>query len=248
MRTDRVPCRELAWDTDFFGFRIARVTRRRLDEPTADAIDSWCAGHGVRCLYFLADPGDSETARIAAERGFRHVDNRIRMTHPLDDLTGAGAPAQIREARAEDMSRLGPIARASHTDSRFFADPGFPRQRCAEMYERWVANAIADPGRPVFVPVIDGSPVGYQVISPPDDNRIGRLEILAIAEEQRGAGIASQLLLHSLHWCSQQGATRVVTATQGRNEPSLELHRRVGFSAEEIDGVWHHRWYGGNGG
>ena len=241
------PCQRLDWDTDFFGFPIARALGRRLDEPTADAIDAWCETQGIRCLYFLADSDDPETARIASERGFRHVDDRIRMVHSLADLDGAGAPAEIRDARPDDVDRLAEIAAVSHKDSRFFADPGFPRDRCAEMYERWVADAVTDLLRPVRVPVIDGRVVGYQVISPPDQNRIGRLEILAIDEEARGAGIASQLLLHSLDWCAEQGAASVVTITQGRNTASIEAHRRVGFS-DEIDGVWHHRWYDAHGG
>jgi dTDP-4-amino-4,6-dideoxy-D-galactose acyltransferase len=241
------PCQKLDWDTEFFGFPIARAVGRRLDEPAADAIDAWCEAHGIRCLYFLADPHDPETARIASERGFRHVDDRIRLTHSLDRLDGPASTAEIRDARRGDVDRLAEIASVSHTDSRFFADPGFPRDRCAEMYERWVANAVADPVRPVRVPVIDGRAVGYQVISPPDEDRIGRLEILAIDEEARGAGIASQLLLHSLEWCAEQGAAGVVTITQGRNTASLEVHRRVGFS-DEIEGLWHHRWYDENGG
>jgi dTDP-4-amino-4,6-dideoxy-D-galactose acyltransferase len=240
------PCQWLDWDTEFFGFPIARVLERRLDEPTADAIDAWCAAHGIRCLYFLADPEDRGTARIASERGFRHVDDRVLLTHTLEGLDGTGERAEIRAARREDVERLTEIASVSHTDTRFFADPGFPRDRCAEMYERWVANAVADQCRPVHVPVIEGRPVGYQVIQPPGDERVGRLEILAIAEEARGEGIASQLLRDSLGWLAEHGADSVATITQGRNTASLEVHRRVGFSGA-IDGAWHHKWFGGNG-
>jgi dTDP-4-amino-4,6-dideoxy-D-galactose acyltransferase len=239
-------CEKLDWDTEFFGFPIARMLGRRLDEPTADAIDQWCEQRGIRCLYFLADPDDSETRRVASERGFRRVDERIRLVHSLADLAPSGSPVEIREAQEGDVDRLTEIASVSHTDSRFFADPGFPRDRCAELYVTWVANAIADPLRPVRVPVLDGQVVGYQVISPPGGDRVGRLEILAIAADARGSGIASHVLLHSLGWLAEQGATTVSTVTQGRNTASLAVHRHVGFT-DEIDGIWHHRWYDGNG-
>ena len=41
------PCEKLDWDTEFFGFPVARVLGRRLDQPTADAIDGWCGRQGI---------------------------------------------------------------------------------------------------------------------------------------------------------------------------------------------------------
>ena len=87
------PCEKLDWDTEFFGFPIARALGRRLDDLTADAIDAWCEKQGIRCLYFLADPDDPETARVASERDFRRVDDRIRMVHSLENLAPPGSPA-----------------------------------------------------------------------------------------------------------------------------------------------------------
>ena len=42
-------CQLLEWDTDFFGFRVARVCGCRLTPEEADGVIDWCrAGRGMR--------------------------------------------------------------------------------------------------------------------------------------------------------------------------------------------------------
>ena len=165
------------------------------------------------------------------------------MVHGLTDLGRGGDPHRIREAVAGDEEALRPIAAHSHSDSRFFADPLFPRRRCESMYETWVLGAIRDPDRIVFVPELDGRVAGYQVVRPAGEDGEAILELLAIAPDLRRRGLGAALLRMSLRTCRELGANRVVTITQQRNTISIEAHRRVGFSAQ-TEGIWHHRWYG----
>ena len=71
-------CERLEWDSDFFGIRIGRVRTNHLSPAILDATNRWCAANAVDCLYFLADPNDAQTIRLAAQFGFNLVD--IRMT------------------------------------------------------------------------------------------------------------------------------------------------------------------------
>jgi dTDP-4-amino-4,6-dideoxy-D-galactose acyltransferase len=242
-RTKQAPCHLLRWDSDFFGFPIGRVGGRRLDEARAAAIDEWAWRNDIRCLYFLSDPNDAETARIAERHGFNPVDTRIRLVHDLTALGPRDGSPPIRVAVAEDEEALRPIAARSHIDTRFFADPRFPRRRCESMYATWVVDAIRDPDRIVHVPEVDGRAVGYQVIRPPGKDGEAALELIAIAPDRRRNGLGAALLRSSLRTCDELGAKRVMTITQQRNTVSIEVHRRVGFSAH-TEGVWHHRWYG----
>jgi GNAT superfamily N-acetyltransferase len=246
-RTKQAPCHLLRWDSEFFGFAIGRVGGGRLDEERAAAVDEWAEHNGIRCVYFLGDYDDAETARVAERHGFRAVDTRIRMVHDLTDLGRGDSSHRIREAVAEDEEALRPIAAHSHGDTRFFADPLFPRRRCESMYETWVLGAIRDPDRIVFVPEVDGRVAGYQVVRPAGEDGEAMLELLAIAPDLRRRGLGTALLRTSLRTCRELGANRVVTITQQRNAISIEAHRRMGFSAQ-AEGIWHHRWYGASDG
>ena len=71
------PCEILAWDTEFFGFRIARARGDTLTLAQVNHIDVWCERNGVRCLYFLSRSDDPGTTQLAEANRLRLVDIRI---------------------------------------------------------------------------------------------------------------------------------------------------------------------------
>jgi ribosomal protein S18 acetylase RimI-like enzyme len=240
------PCELLEWDSEHFGFPIARVNGDSLDHETAEAIDDWCRDQGIRCLYFLAQADDAESARIAAERGYRVVDERLTIRHPLDqpplvpkEVAGGW---RIRDATEDDLETLCEIAARSHRNTRFYFDGGFPAERCDELYREWVRRGLRDEARQLRVPEREGELAGYQVIRPPAPGGEGVLDILALDDRHRGRGIGRLLLSDSLAWLDARGAPAVLTVLQARNVASVRLHERVGFLTERVE-IWHHRWY-----
>jgi len=55
-------CELLPWDSEHFGFTIARLETGPLTEEDAIEVDAWCAQAGVRCLYFEAPSDDLPTS------------------------------------------------------------------------------------------------------------------------------------------------------------------------------------------
>ncbi len=240
------PCRLLEWDSEHFGFPIARVNGDSLDHGTAEAIDDWCRDQGVRCLYFLAQADDAESARIAAERGYRVVDERVTIRHPLDqpcpEPEAVPGGWRIRDATEDDLETLCDLAAHSHRATRFYFDGGFPAERCDELYREWVRRGLREEGRHLHVPEREGEIGGYQVIRPPAAGGLGILDLLAIDDRHRGGGLGRLLLSDSVAWLGSRGAPAVRTFLQARNVASARLHERVGFLTERVE-VWHHRWY-----
>ena len=163
-------CELLEWDSEHFGFPIAQVTGDRLSPGAAEAIDDWCSDLGVRCLYFLADAGDADGARVAANHGYRMVDVRLTARRPMDEVTDLPVPAaetvEVREATDEDFDYARRLAARSHRGSRFYFDGGFPRERCDALYESFVLRGFRDPNRTLRVPLMEGEPAGYHVLGP----------------------------------------------------------------------------------
>jgi dTDP-4-amino-4,6-dideoxy-D-galactose acyltransferase len=234
--------RILDWDSEFFGFRIARVFEE-LSGGRVSSIVAECASRGVRCLYFLAEAGDLDTIGAVEQEGFRFTDVRLTLIHQLSNLRQASDTSSIRCARAEDVPALERIAGVSHHDTRFYADSNFPRGRCDDLYGTWVSKsctgALADT---VFVADIDsGGPSGYVTCAMirPDRGQIG---LLAVAPEARGCGIGGRLIHQALVWAKSKGAANVITVTQGRNISAVRAYERCGFVAERMQ-LWYHRWF-----
>ncbi|HEY6323560.1 MAG TPA: GNAT family N-acetyltransferase [Thermoanaerobaculia bacterium] len=111
----------------------------RLNRETLAAIERWAARERIECLYFLADSGDPETARLAEESGFRLVDLRVTLERRLGGssgpasgagrtvtATGRDAPTAEQAAAAAAVSSAGPPAAAAPAGGTAGAAAGEP--------------------------------------------------------------------------------------------------------------------------
>jgi GNAT superfamily N-acetyltransferase len=242
--TETVPCELLEWDSEHFGFPIARVAGETLTPHRAEAIDDWCIDQGIRCLYFLADADDAETARVAAGHGYRVVDLRITVRHSMEglDQLPVSPLVTVREADEDELGYLRQLATRSHRASRFYFDGGFPRERCDQLYEAWVERGFRDPDRTLLVAVVDREPAGYMVFAPLGPDREGRGELGAVDEGRRGKGVGTALHVAMLRTLASRGATSHRGVLSARNVAVIRLHERLGFLTEKVE-VWHHKWY-----
>jgi dTDP-4-amino-4,6-dideoxy-D-galactose acyltransferase len=244
----------------------------RLDRERLAAIERWVARESIECLYFLADPGDPETAPLAEESGFRLVDLRVTLERRLGAggpaLSSAGPPAaaapaagadgaaagapettpgppvRVRPATAADLPRLRRIAAASHRDSRFHHDRHFDRRRCDALYAAWIETSCADPAGVVLVAAAadPAGPPAGYVTGTIGDDGAGRIGLFAVAADARGRGVGGALLAAVLDWFAGRGADPVSVVTQGRNVRAQRLYQRFGMRTRSIE-PWFHRWW-----
>ncbi len=230
------PCAFLDWDTNFFGVRIARVNEHVL--PDAAAVDAWCAGHAIDCLYFLADMNDVHTIRAAHDHDYRFQDVRVTLEHALRPLPELPATLTTRLAEPGDVARLMAVARTSYTDSRYYFDPCFPREKCDALYETWIRRSCEGYADAVLVVDYEGQASGF-ISCHRETAQIG---LVGVAPEARGRYIGNTLVIASLHWFKAQGAESVTVVTQGRNIGAQRLYQRCGFTTREMQ-VWFHKWF-----
>jgi dTDP-4-amino-4,6-dideoxy-D-galactose acyltransferase len=238
------PCTFLSWDSEFFGRRIARVTASRLTPQLLANIDSWRTLHRIDCLYFLADAGHPLTSRLAENAGFRSVDIRLTLACSLPESRvdrRENASASLRLSTSTDLEELEAIARRSHHDSRFYADPNFDPALSDALYARWIEKASADRSGAVFIPEVSGVASGYISCHLTDD-MIGHIGLLAVAERAQGAGAGRDLISAALEWFRERGARQATVVTQGRNVRAQRLYQRAGFVTASVE-LWYHRWF-----
>jgi len=236
-------CEHLPWDSKFFGFPVAKVVSGTISAAECRAILDWCRDERVRFLYYLADD-DIASWAAASAGGFQVVDVRVKLvldrTWPRLPAPGLSPEVVLREATADDLPALLPIATSVHTDSRFFADPAVPREKAAELFSLWlrrsIDHSIADV---VFVAEVDGVAVSY--ISAKVADGIGTIGVVGVGAEARGRGVGMAMVQRTLGWFADAGTREVSVVTQARNVMAQRVYQRCGFLTASTN-FWYHRW------
>jgi dTDP-4-amino-4,6-dideoxy-D-galactose acyltransferase len=228
----------LPWDSEFFGLRIGRVTAGKLTAAVAVRLEEWARDEALQCLYFLADADDSDSIRAAEEMGFRHVDVRVTRARAL---AGDLEPApQVVPAEAGDLPVLREIARHSHRATRFYHDPRFPKERCDDLYVRWLDRGLERSDQQVLVAREAGEPRGY-IVCAEAGSGCGQVSLIAVAPAGRGSGVGAALVRGGLAWMVSRGCSRAEVVSQGRNVAASQLYERLGFLTVRME-HWFHLW------
>jgi dTDP-4-amino-4,6-dideoxy-D-galactose acyltransferase len=239
----RALCQFLEWDTNFFGRRIGQAAVHRLNSADMQAVLDWCNSQQIDCLYFLSDPNDADTVRLAENNGFRLVDIRLELSKRLAGNTASSLPvgSAIRLSQPEDVPALQAIARVSHRDSRFYFDANFPDELCDRFYETWIANSCRGYADSVLVAVHEGGPVGYISCHLAGPGR-GKIGLLAVSQNVQGQGVGKAMVEAALGWFAGQEVNLVTVVTQGRNAVAQLLYQQCGFMTASVQ-LWYHRWF-----
>lgn len=242
------PCDLQPWDTDFFGCRVARVRGDILTEPLAKDIDDWSIANRIQALYFLSRADHPGTMRIAERHEFELMDLRVTLERELtgqDAFTLSKTPHlfSVRQAVEADIPALSLIARAVHTDTRFFKDSRFSTDRAEELYATWINSDVKGRAQRVLAAVLPaGEPVGYITCSLNSNGAGGSIGLLGVSPNARGLGIGSALVRAALGWFQSEDVQHITVVTQGSNRSALRLYQRCGFIHADLQ-FWYHKWF-----
>jgi hypothetical protein len=247
---DGAPAELLAWDSEFFGHTIGRVSLRGLTPETLAAVDGWAAEHDVDCLYFLSAADDAESIRTAEEGGFRLVEIRIvlrrprRPRFPFDEYPPVAESVSVREGTKADLADLRRIAAGSYGDTRYYADPNFSDEKAGELYATWIANSLEGyQGNTVLVAESEGRVVGFTTVA--EEGTAARISLIAVDPELMSGTMAPRvshaLAIGILRWADERGLG-ILAVTQGRNVRAQRYIQRYGLHMEAIS-LFFHKWY-----
>ena len=239
-------CEVLEWDSDFWGFPVARVRGNTLTHQQAGHVDAWSLHNSIRCLYFLSQLDNANATTMAEASGFHLIDIRTNFSRgsgwPSGDHQPTSRPLLVRDSHAEDVPVLRSITRDCYHDTRFYRDANFPRDRCRALYETWIERSCEGYADVVLVAEAAQMPVGYVSCHLQGRPLSGTIGLVGVSTQVRDAGIGQTLVRRALEWFSLQGAERVSVVTQGRNLPAQRLYERCGFLLQS-EQAWYHKWY-----
>ncbi len=228
----------LAWDSGFFGVPIARIHAERPDRRALAAAAEACRERGVRCAYLLLDAADGRGAEAAQALGFVLRDVRVELDRPIapTDTTAADIAEAVAAVGPERLPALEELVRERFTSSRFFADPGFARERCRELYVAFLRRGLDGGAQRLLLASADDA--GCLVCHADVEQGVGTIELVA----SRRAGVGTALAHAAVARFAQQGMTSALVVTQASNIAAQRSYQRAGFRTTR-SGLWFHRWF-----
>lgn len=157
----------LPWDSEFFGYGVARLNAmfplaEPLDRPDLDlgpavaAILKLAAAKNVRYLFSPVDARDLALARALGESGFALIETRL-FHHGAVSEPALKERTPVRRACPDDIPSLSRVARETiNRYDRFHADPYLDRSRVDRLMETWVAESVH--GRMADVVIVPDEP------------------------------------------------------------------------------------------
>ena len=234
----------LPWDSDFFGFKVARILAKNLGTPALKEILGALREENVVLSYWAADPDDEDSARAAREcRGF-FVDRKVtfaletaalRQRLPLlastalvEEFTG-GIPTPELEALAVQAGEY----------SRFRVDPRIPEDRFLELYRLWIRKSVTgELAEKVLVVRNEAGTVVGMVTAGDKDGR-GDIGLLAVADSVRGRSFGVGLVAAAQQWALDRGYSTAQVVTQGDNVAACRLYEKCGYHIDRVEHIYH---------
>jgi dTDP-4-amino-4,6-dideoxy-D-galactose acyltransferase len=227
---------QLDWDSEFFGFPIGRV---RSDVGATDiaAAVREADGRTLRCVYLCASAKDERLLDEAQRLGFIVRDVRVTLQGRIPS-SSAESP-EVEPAGLAALDGLAAIARQRFQTTRFFADPGFDRDRCRELYVAWLRRGLQPATDRVTLIAENGR--GFVVCRFNRPANRGEIELIGVAEEAEGHGVGASLVAGAQATFARERLTDMRVVTQGSNIAAQRLYQRHGLLTHEV-ALWLHRW------
>jgi dTDP-4-amino-4,6-dideoxy-D-galactose acyltransferase len=239
-------CQFREWDSSFFKFRIAQVTKSIINSDELDRINQWCSENTIDCVYFLADPNSYETTNLLESSDFHYVDMRLTLEYNTRYSVRIkrhkiNTAIQIRQFVMEDLPYLKAIIVDNHYDSRFYRDPRFCADGYHRLYTYWIEKECREKETEVFVATYKNIVAGY-ITCKSHYGKEGQISLSGVSRTARNLGVGSMLIEKAMSYFSEENCIAVKVVTQGANIKAQRLYSSNGFYPLYMQ-LWYHKWF-----
>jgi dTDP-4-amino-4,6-dideoxy-D-galactose acyltransferase len=233
----------LDWDTEFFGFKVARILPERLGSHRLKDTLLSIKQENVILAYWSTDPVDAESETAARYcNGFladRKVTYSIDAIEINDRAASESFETKVEEYSDESVSReLEDLAIQAGIFSRFNIDPQMPAGRFIDLYKLWIQKSVQrELADKVLVVRNAGIIVGMVTVG--EKNGRGDIGLLAVDSSMRGKKLGIALVNAAQQWTIENGFTTAQVVTQGENVSACRFYEKCGYRIDKIENVYH---------
>jgi dTDP-4-amino-4,6-dideoxy-D-galactose acyltransferase len=229
----------LAWDSQLFGFGVARLTGEGLTAAEAAAALAECRAAGVRLVYWPTRPTDAATNRAAQQHGAWLADRKVTFAMPLPShLAAAPADAGI-VATTNHTPQLESLAWQSGAYSRFARDPRLPVAAFRQLYTQWLRNSLNGTIAQVVLTLPDAAGHELGLLTLGEKNGWADIGLLAVDEPVRGQRVGQRLVAEARRRAAGAGVAGLQVVTQRDNARACRFYESCGFALAHEEYIYH---------
>lgn len=224
----------LSWDSDFFGFNVARINQ--FDDDSTVPLLEELYNEDVELAYYSA----SQEKNIPANPFYNVKMVDIKTTY-IKKVGGkkVEVPMIISYTEKEPGEQLKRLSVQSGVYSRFNVDEQIGHEKFVSLYTQWIIQSVNKTiAEEVLVYHLNDTIAGFVTLG--IKNNRADIGIIAVDEGFRGKGIGKALMLQGeSYFVDKQEMIQVVT--QGNNLPACKLYESCGYTIEKTE-FFYHLW------
>lgn len=228
----------LDWDTQFFGFKTARLLPSMLERGQLEHALQNLRAQGTRLVYWSIP---NEAPYDVSALGGRLVDRKTTFVMDLTRLNAKDANPEIavqpyQTGTADEV--LYNLALQAGEYSRFARDPQFPQEKFQTLYREWMRKCLTGELATAVLAAGDAQqPSGMATLS--DKGDYGEIGLIAVDSAARGKHLGEALVRAAQNWYLARGLKHAQVVTQGDNLPACNLYRKCGYTVGKIEYFYH---------
>jgi ribosomal protein S18 acetylase RimI-like enzyme len=232
-------CIPLAWDTDYFGIKSARINLASdVDEVGQNEIIDFCSKYDFITILNLNNIKDnnqwigSKTTAFLADVNIQFLKELKGLPQIMDESTVVFRNYK----RNEEIIN---IAGNSFMHSRFFNDPNLPIKEASNIYLHWTECAFENDDKYFVICKRDNQIAGYILFSINATDQTAIIELIAVHEYFRGQRVGKSLIQTMETYLIEKNIKKIKVGTQVDNVSAAQFYNSVGFKYVSCSAVYH---------
>lgn len=230
----------LDWDSNFFGYKIAKANASNLKRDELKNLLSRLSHLNVRLVYWFVNPKDEASNRTAKYNNGFLADDRITYKISLSNYHPEKVDYQHLKSYLHKPlnTKLLSLALQSGFYSRYKQDKKFVHNEFTKLYTKWLERSLnGEIAKEVIVYIDNEIEKGLVTLGVKDN--YGSIGLLAVDKNFRGRSIGKQLINATLVRFKKLGYRDVKVTTQKKNKIACKFYEKLGFVEENVQNVYH---------
>ncbi len=228
----------LPWDSDFFGFKVGKITSEISSQEQLTEIITSLQNHNYHLLYYSSAYKLIESSELENTVEIKMVDLKTTYAKIVNPNLEKNATIVSVVEDTENMGSLLKLAIQSGELSRFNVDKRIGENKFKEMYCLWLKNSLnRQIAQDVLVYKEKNEIAGFVTLG--ERNNIADIGIIAVDFAHRGKGIGKKLMQGAEHICAQAGYNNIQVVTQGANLAACKLYETCAYEKVNEEYFYH---------
>ncbi len=237
---------KLEWDSDFFGFNVAQIKGKRINEKKMTSIKKFCKNNKIDLLQFKCDAHHRPSILLAEKNSFHFADSRMTYLLNLEKTKKIyiknDKDLSFRLAVPRDAKKLDKIVSELYKDSRYYFDINFPRKDVKNFYSDWINKSIIGKfDDMVWLLLYKNKLIGCCSLKI-NSRKYASIGLFGIEKKFTGKGYGRFLIKKIIYFLNKQKIKKIFVVTQGRNYRAQNLYQKTGFSINSME-IYYHCWF-----